>query len=313
VIYIRYPHPDLETDTQYLDWKRRAQAGEAPDWRELFDWLARHSWIAWKGLVDDAAGQAKCWYSEAPIIGKHVKDVEHFRPKSEAAPLTKSQRAKLMRMGLDIPERRIQDPGYDWLKYDSSNYRLSHPQVNRTGGKGSVFPILDGTTRISSIDDPSKTKEYAILLDPSNPEDARLLIVLADGEIVPSHKAEQLPIGVSVDELWESDGMRHRRAYASIVVYQLDDQEFTRARREKYNEMQEDIAVFDKAMDSGELDWKKSQAKAILKKLSCLSPFALASRCAMRDHIAQLESRPEKQGIRTELQRMLEVIEKKEK
>ncbi|MGW2649880.1 HNH endonuclease [Streptomyces sp. NPDC001393] len=106
---------------------------------------------------------AKCWYCETFILRADV-NVDHFRPKSEV---------------LDVPGH----PGYWWLAYDVSNYRIACKHCNSGGAryngvpegraKGSQFPLLSGTRARTSLDDVER--EQPLLLDPACKGDPDLL------------------------------------------------------------------------------------------------------------------------------------------
>ncbi|WP_244290873.1 HNH endonuclease [Streptomyces virginiae] len=105
----------------------------------------------------------KCWYCETLIVRADV-NVDHFRPKSEV---------------LDVPGH----PGYWWLAYDVSNYRIACKHCNSGGAryngvpegraKGSQFPLLAGTRARTSLDD--LEREQPLLLDPAHQGDPDLL------------------------------------------------------------------------------------------------------------------------------------------
>ncbi|WP_354006239.1 HNH endonuclease [Streptomyces longwoodensis] len=113
----------------------------------------------------------KCWYCETPVHGNNP-DVDHYRPKSAI-------------IGVD-------GPGYWWLAYVPSNYRLAcgfcnsgGSQTNGQSGrrtKSNHFPLLDESTR--ATDEASDyAKESRILLDPADFRDAHLLGFDADGHV----------------------------------------------------------------------------------------------------------------------------------
>jgi len=105
----------------------------------------------------------KCWYCETLIVRADVT-VDHYRPKSEV---------------LDVPGH----PGYWWLAYDVSNYRIACKHCNSGGAryngvregraKGSQFPLIGGTRARTSVDDVEY--EQPLLLDPAHPGDPDLL------------------------------------------------------------------------------------------------------------------------------------------
>ncbi|MEV2189780.1 HNH endonuclease signature motif containing protein [Streptomyces phaeochromogenes] len=105
----------------------------------------------------------KCWYCESLIVRADIT-VDHYRPKSEV---------------LDVPGH----PGYWWLAYDVSNYRIACKHCNSGGAryngvregraKGSQFPLIGGTRARTSVDD--LNSEQPLLLDPANHSDPDLL------------------------------------------------------------------------------------------------------------------------------------------
>ncbi|MFJ9477481.1 HNH endonuclease [Streptomyces mirabilis] len=114
---------------------------------------------------------SKCWYCETPVHGNNP-DVDHYRPKSAI-------------IGVD-------GPGYWWLAYTPSNYRLAcgfcnsgGSQTNGQSGrrtKSNHFPLLDESTR-ATREACDHAKESRILLDPADPRDAHLLGFDLDGHV----------------------------------------------------------------------------------------------------------------------------------
>ncbi|MGY1501322.1 HNH endonuclease [Streptomyces sp. QTS52] len=104
----------------------------------------------------------KCWYCESPILRADVH-VDHFRPKSEVSGEA--------------------HPGYWWLAYDLSNYRIACKYCNSGGArfngmpegraKSSRFPLLAGTRARRPQDDLGL--EHPVLLDPATPGDCDLI------------------------------------------------------------------------------------------------------------------------------------------
>ncbi|MER5493434.1 HNH endonuclease [Streptomyces sp. NPDC002490] len=105
----------------------------------------------------------KCWYCESLIVRTDIT-VDHYRPKSEV---------------LDVPGH----PGYWWLAYEVSNYRIACKHCNSGGAryngvregraKGSQFPLIGGTRARTSVDD--LNREQPLLLDPAHRSDPDLL------------------------------------------------------------------------------------------------------------------------------------------
>lgn len=115
-------------------------------WRtpELINWLS-------------GVNFEKCWYTETKFGGDY-QEVEHFRPKKG----TKNKDGTV----------NLAHPGYYWLAFDLSNYRLCKSRPNRK--KGTFFPIIDERLRASSNIHPWQD-ESPFFLDPLNPADVLLL------------------------------------------------------------------------------------------------------------------------------------------
>jgi uncharacterized protein (TIGR02646 family) len=131
--------------------------GKAVIWRELKDNLAKMS-------------SKKCWYCES-LQTRSDFHVDHFRPKA--------------RVG-----ERNDHPGYWWLAFDASNYRLSCTFCNArrvfsesSGGKGDHFPIEDESCRAMTERD-SIIIETPLLLDPTNALDPAMLDFNDEGKAV---------------------------------------------------------------------------------------------------------------------------------
>lgn len=154
----------------------------------------------------------KCWYSEA-LIQADQGHVEHYRPKRAVA-------------GED-------HPGYWWDAFEWTNYRLAHPTVNiritdyLTGtlaGKGTYFPLQEGSPRAMSAAE--EAREVAVLLDPTNAADCRLLCFeLTSGKPIPRVSHDTNP--------W-----LHQRAADSIQFYHLDEGTWNVQRKDLVDELQ---------------------------------------------------------------------------
>jgi len=132
-------------------------------------------WRAYKAYLSQMS-YGKCWYSECPEVQSFL-DVDHYRPKLEA----KRSEGEC-------------DPGYDWLAFSWENFRLAAQRSNRrstneatqaTEGKGSWFPLLDGSPRASWARR-CEGDELPVLLDPTVRWDVDLIDVNAAGRMVPS-------------------------------------------------------------------------------------------------------------------------------
>src|ERR1039457_157145 len=151
-----------------------------------------------------AALSKKCWYSESKNPASD-KNVDHFRPKNRVA----------------------EDPaheGYWWRAFDWRNYRYSSQWCNQrrvddgngtSGGKRDHFPLQAGSFRARQETD-NIHQEDVMLLDPTDPDDWRLLTFRPDGHPTPA-KAKGSP--------------EYERAATSIEVYHLKYKELVDGRR----------------------------------------------------------------------------------
>ena len=169
-----------------------AVAGRQRIWRDVSALLAEISW-------------EKCWYSESRNPGSD-KNVDHFRPKGS------------------VKEDSGHD-GYWWLAFDWRNFRYSsqwcnqrrNDRINDTkGGKGDRFPLCPGSSRARHEGDRLEEEE-PMLLDPSDPEDWKLLGFRTDG-----HPTPVRPAGT----------IEHERALVSIDIYHLHCKPLVDDRRE---------------------------------------------------------------------------------
>ena len=85
MVYIPFPRLDLNTNADLTIWRGKATYAEN-EWRMLKPFLAQQA-----RLINDIHPLPKCWYSELPQGDNYALDVEHFRPKNRAAPLTQDQ------------------------------------------------------------------------------------------------------------------------------------------------------------------------------------------------------------------------------
>lgn len=158
---------------------------KAPIWRSFSRHLAKMSY-------------GKCWYSESNDPQSFF-DVDHFRPKKEA------KRAE-----------GVADDGYPWLAFSWDNFRYSAGRSNRlskdeitdeTCGKGSWFPLLDGSVK-ADWGNRCEDVEAVLLLDPTVRDDLDLIEVDAVGKIGPS---------------WACAGPQKReRVKRSVEIYGLN-------------------------------------------------------------------------------------------
>jgi hypothetical protein len=109
----------------------------------------------------------KCWYTETKFGGDY-QEVEHFRPKKGTKDINGASHST--------------HPGYYWLAFDLSNYRLCKSRPNRK--KGTFFPIVDERFRASSNNESWKD-EVPFFLDPLKSADVLLLSFDDNGKPVP--------------------------------------------------------------------------------------------------------------------------------
>jgi hypothetical protein len=141
-----------------------------------------------------ALSKGKCWYSES-LNPTSDKNVDHFRPK------------------LRVEEEPTHE-GYWWLAFVSRNFRYASQWCNQrrvdgehgtAGGKADHFPLLTNGVRARQEGDDLELEDPE-LLDPTDPEDWKLLTFLPDGYPTPA-KPKGTP--------------EHRRAVKSIEIYHL--------------------------------------------------------------------------------------------
>jgi hypothetical protein len=147
-----------------------------PDQRSAFIKKKSHIWGAFKKHLAKMSHD-KCWYSECKDCHSFY-DVDHFRPKLEAK----------------RSDAGATDSGYDWLAFSWKNFRFSASCSNRqsrndetgtTDGKGSWFPLMEGSAK-ATWDDRCEDNEKPMLIDPVIKEDVALIDVLDDGRVGPA-------------------------------------------------------------------------------------------------------------------------------
>lgn len=290
MVFVRFIHPNLKKDTTYLQWLADRAAGKKPDWRDLFDWLGAHPRVAYLNDPVLSDRLAKCWFSEIWVGGRHAKDVEHFRPKNSGDPLSPAQSSALnLKLGY-LPDEAPAFGGYTWLEFEPINYRLAHPHINRSGAKHTHFPLHVDSARLPSGDLPDflSRVEYPYLLDPSDPRDQDMLLVLPDGRIVPRAPDGPKPAS-NLAAIWDTPAMRNIRAWLSIIVYQLDHADFNKGRKGVYADTMEAINSLKMALDSGQPAWVDTATLTLFRLGAGPSLFALAARCAMQAAVATLD------------------------
>jgi hypothetical protein len=184
--YIPYPRFDLDNHPDLVAWRAKENKVEG-DWTDLKNYLAENARI-----IKDKHTISKCWYTELPQGDDFAKDVEHFRPKNQASPLSAKQIKEIEALASIKYEQDETVGSYNWLEFDYRNYRLVTAKPNRGGGKHVFFPIAKGKTRLTSTQYPWTNNEFCYFLDPANKYDASLLMVRPNGEIAPLAPKTQL-------------------------------------------------------------------------------------------------------------------------
>lgn len=169
----------------------------------------------------------KCWYSESPDPQSFF-DVDHFRPKLEAK-----------RTDSDVDR-----PGYEWLAFSWENFRYAANCSNRlrenieTGavdGKGSWFPLLEGSPK-ANWDDRCEKTERPLLLDPIEQRDVDLIDIHADGRVIPGRFAV---------------GSAERRVERSCELYGLNLPQIKRARLRLMRDIIAQVEILNKSLKLG--------------------------------------------------------------
>jgi hypothetical protein len=281
MVLINYPRVDLDTHTGLAAWRAKVRFEEG-DWKALKPFLAEQPrFLAGKHRIP------KCWYTELPQGDNYALDVEHFRPKASAAPLNLNHVKEIENLtGVKFYQNTTNTP-YPWLAFDYRNYRLTSALPNRAGAKHIYFPVALGSSRLVSPQVPWITTEYNLLLDPVDPHDAEQLIVLPSGIIEP--KAPK--IALTKQEFdnyaanWYGDGFNYLRASVSIILYRLNEKILIEGRKEKYEEMMEDIDVLLDIMSVASETWTNNYIGRIFKLLLPSAPFSLAARSALDAYV----------------------------
>lgn len=146
--------------------ERAREELEALPAAERADFIDKKSHI-WRSFARylSKMSYGKCWYSEANDPQSFF-DVDHFRPKKEA-----------MR---SLTEK---DDGYPWMAFSWDNFRYSAGRSNRRStdevtdkvvGKGSWFPLFDGSPK-ACWDNRCELTESIVLIDPAVKSDVDLI------------------------------------------------------------------------------------------------------------------------------------------
>ena len=207
-------------------WLERRDAAEeaieaCPDKERRQELLSGHFSGVWgdRELKENLAKitHYKCWYCETPLTRDDLV-VDHYRPKGR------------------VFEEDPDNEGYWWLAFRFSNFRLSCKFCNELrddkvggtrGGKGTHFPLLDGSVR-ATAGKRNLGSEYPVILDPMRKADVECLMFLADSKASPRYSKDV-------------DAERFGRAKESIRILHLNHGRLRKARGQICNQVIETI------------------------------------------------------------------------
>ncbi len=222
----------------------------------------------WRSLASNLAALCnnKCWYSESTNPTSD-KNVDHFRPKSRVA---------------EDPDHE----GYWWKAFDWRNYRYASQWCNQrrvddegrtSGGKSDRFPLQTGSFRAQQEAD-DINQEDAMLLDPVDPDDWKLLTFRPDGYPTPAK---------------ENGTPEYERGAISIEVYHLNHNELVNDRRLLAGEVQRTIEDMEtlrpQISHPGACRLYKRQQKELLRFIHPNTPYSAAALAYTRAEIYKLE------------------------
>lgn len=191
------------------------EALAVPD-RKAYIEKKAHVWRAF-GRYLSKMSYGKCWYSESNDPQSFF-DVDHFRPK-KAAKRTNG----------------AEDDGYPWLAFSWANFRYAAGRCNRLStdeitnevvGKGSWFPLLDGSVK-ADWGNRCEDHEATVLLDPAVRGDVDLVDINAED-------------GRACASLTCLGPQKQERVKQSIEIYGLNLGNLITARKRAMREVNDD-------------------------------------------------------------------------
>ncbi len=282
MVYIPYPRTDLDNNTDLAAWRQLTHK-PANSWGQLKPFLAEQPRFA------QIHRTPKCWYSELPQGDNYALDVEHFRPKNKAEPLSEKALKEIEKLtGFPILQETGSNP-YPWLEFDYRNYRLVTAVTNRGGAKHIYFPLAKNSPKLQAGETPWQMPEYNLMLDPTDPHDATLLQVLPNGEIVP-RAPKTVTYNIDYNNLaanWRSTGFNYLRAWVTIVMYRLNDRILVEAREEVYRKTTELIDHLCTCIKINAPEAASYPIRELAERILPSAPFALAARCAIAGYTIQ--------------------------
>ncbi|WP_425929975.1 hypothetical protein [Pseudomonas sp. NyZ201] len=221
----------------------------------------------WRGFAKylSKMSHGKCWYSEAKDAGANF-DVDHFRPKSEAK----------------RSDGLVDEQGYAWLAFNWENFRLSAQNCNRlnrdedseiTVGKGSWFPLLDGSKK-ATWDDRCTNDELPLLLDPLVKNDLDFIDFDDRGLFVKSFFCV---------------GLQARRIRDSAVIYGLNLERMREARFAAMKEAKDLYETIQISVEDLDVQGDQASMKAIVRQIEMLKAKTRADAAFSRAVRVQLQ------------------------
>ena len=221
-----------EIEEYVLEARRKAISAKSEVWRAAAGALR-------------IASHSKCWYCET-TQDRSDMPVDHFRPKNRVS---------------EAPGH----PGYWWLAFDWTNYRLSCTYCNSKrrdigggteGGKQDHFPIIPPPPHARCDTDPEDRPK---LLDPINDNDTKLLTFMPNGF---PHPAKDDP--VSVDRVTES-----------IRLYHLDQSALVKKRKRIADDISQHVNAAGAVQNDMDFRFHK---KEIIKRVRAKAECSTAAR-----------------------------------
>lgn len=271
---------EKRTDWPPEKWKEDAQKAldellRLPAGERRAPVINRHAAL-WSELKDDLRrlSHGKCWYCETRI-DRDFGDIDHFRPKGKVE---------------GVPGH----PGYWWLAFEWRNFRFSCKLCNvketdheaeegdGKGGKGALFPLLDGETyRVCCREDYEEYEdllnENPLLLDPTEQRDVLLLTFARDGQAKPSTQDKEAP--------------SYCRADTSIRTYHLDHSRLIRERHDLFiriqrlvRKVQRHQARWEKYRDRSSREYSKDALEELASLISREAQYSAAARAYLKEY-----------------------------
>jgi hypothetical protein len=144
-------------------------------------------WGDHKATLRDAQ-HGRCGYCDAKVDGTGYDDVDHYRPKGRLDEINDAEAEEKCRRNIPPEVRTVSTAGYDWLRYEWTNYVFACEFCNRRF-KRCLFPVEHGT-RPTSLNSTTFSNEKLLLLwcyGRENPADH--LVFTPIGEIAPKNNS----------------------------------------------------------------------------------------------------------------------------